>query len=295
MEKYRERLIEREYVRYTGILLGSVIYAVGMNFFVVPAGIYTGGVMGICQLIRTLLVSYLHLPVGGIDIAGILFYIVNIPMLLIAWRKIEHSLVMKTLITVTFMTLFLSLIPVRDVLGGDQLTKCLIGGIVVGAGVGIVLMMGGTSGGMDVIGFMMMKNGSNVSIGQVNLVTNIFLYAVCAIMFQLPTAIYSIIYAFISSFTTDKLHTQNISVEVNIITKIDTGDMEREIMSSMNRGVTKLRGEGAYTEEPVNVLYILISKYEVGKLRSIIAGYDPSAFVVIKSGTMVYGHYLKKF
>ena len=295
MEKYRERLIEREYVRYTGILLGSVIYAVGMNFFVVPAGIYTGGVMGICQLIRTLLVSYLHLPVGGIDIAGILFYIVNIPMLLIAWRKIEHSLVMKTLITVTFMTLFLSLIPVRDVLGGDQLTKCLIGGIVVGAGVGIVLMMGGTSGRKDVIGFMMMKNGSNVSIGQVNLVTNIFLYAVCAIMFQLPTAIYSIIYAFISSFTTDKLHTQNISVEVNIITKIDTGDMEREIMSSMNRGVTKLRGEGAYTEEPVNVLYILISKYEVGKLRSIIAGYDPSAFVVIKSGTMVYGHYLKKF
>ena len=295
MEKYRERLIEREYVRYTGILLGSVIYAVGMNFFVVPAGIYTGGVMGICQLIRTLLVSYLHLPVGGIDIAGILFYIVNIPMLLIAWRKIEHSLVMKTLITVTFMTLFLSLIPVRDVLGGDQLTKCLIGGIVVGAGVGIVLMMGGTSGGMDVIGFMMMKNGSNVSIGQLNLVTNIYLYAVCAIMFQLPTAIYSIIYAFISSFTTDKLHTQNISVEVNIITKIDTGDMEREIMSSMNRGVTKLRGEGAYTEEPVNVLYILISKYEVGKLRSIIAGYDPGAFVVIKSGTMVYGHYLKKF
>lgn len=295
MSLFSSRLAKREPIRFFGLVLGAAIYALGINFFVVPAGLYTSGVMGICQLIRTILTKYLNLQFLSIDIAGILYYIVNIPILLVAWRRIEHRFVIKTLITVTCTTLFLSLIPVKDILGGDQLTKCLIGGIVVGSGCGIVLWMGGSSGGMDMVGIMLMKRGSHTSVGKINLMSNMFLYTVCAVLFQLPTAIYSIIYAFINSFTADKLHTQNISVEVTVITKIDSHDMEQEILKEMDRGITKIQGEGEYTEEPVNVLYILVSKYEVSRLRSIINKYDPRAFVVVQNNAVVYGHYLKKF
>lgn len=295
MENLRSlRLTDREPIRFICMLVGSFIYAVGINLFIVPAGLYTGGVMGICQLIRTVLMDYLHLSFGKMDIAGILYYIVNIPILLIAWRRVEHLFVVKTLVTVTGMTLFLSLVPVVDVMSGDQLTKCLIGGIIAGCGCGIVLLMGGTSGGMDIIGIMLMKRGSRISIGQINLFANLLLYTVCAMLFQLPTAIYSIIFAFVSAFTVDKLHTQNINVEVTIITKIDSHDMEQEILNALRRGVTKIQGEGEYTEEPVNVLYILASKFEVNRLRSIISKHDPHAFVVVKNNAVVYGNYLKK-
>lgn len=288
------QLTDREPVRLLGLVLGAAIYAVGVNLFIVPAKLYTGGVMGICQIVRTVLVDYLHLYTGKMDIAGILYYMVNIPILLIAWHRIEHRFVIKTLVTVTAMTVFLSVIPVMDVLGGEPLTKSLIGGIIAGCGCGIVLQMGGTSGGMDVVGIMLMKKGSRISVGQINLFSNLVLYTICAIMFQLPTAIYSIIFAFISSFTVDKLHVQNINVEVTVITKIDSHDMEQEILNALRRGVTKIAAEGEYTAEPVSMLYILASKYEVNRLRSIISKYDPRAFVVVKNNAMVYGNYLKK-
>lgn len=286
---------ENEALRMAGSVFGALLYAVGVNFFIVPADLYTGGVMGFCQIIRTLLVDYLHLNFGGMDIAGILYYIVNLPLLLLAWRRIDHKFVLKTILTVTAITVFLSVIPVVDIMQGDRLTKCLIGGITTGLGAGIVLWTGATSGGMDILGIMMMKRGSHVSVGRVNLSANVILYAVCALLFNLTTAIYSIIYTFLLAFTVDKLHMQNINVEVTVITKVDSREMEQEILTRLYRGVTKLAGTGEYTEEPVNVLYILTSKYEIARLRSIIHKYDPKAFIVAKNDAVVYGNYLKKF
>lgn len=287
-------LTDREPIRVAGLMLGAAIYAVGVNLFVVPAGLYTGGVMGICQVIRTLLTQYLHLNFGKLDIAGILYYLVNIPILLIAWRKIDRRFVLKTLVTVTSMTLFLSIIPVTDVMEGEQLTKCLIGGLCTGTGCGIVLFMGGTSGGMDVVGIVMMKQGSHISVGRANLISNVVLYSACAALFQLPTALYSIIFAMVSAFTIDKFHSQNINVEVTIITKINSHDMEQAILTDLHRGVTKLQGEGEYTEEPVTMLYVVVSKYEINHLRRIINRHDPHAFVVAKNNAIIYGNYLKK-
>lgn len=292
---FEKPITDREPIRVVSLVLGAAIYAVGINLFVVPAGLYTGGVMGICQIVRTLLTEYLHLDFGNLDIAGILYYIVNVPILLVAWRKIDRRFLLKTLVAVTSMTLFISFIPIMDVMAeSDRLTKCLIGGLCCGIGCGVVLFMGGTSGGMDVVGIVMMKQGSRISVGQINLVANIALYTACAMLFQLPTAVYSIIYAMVSAFTVDKFHSQNINVEVTIITKINSHDMEQDILNDLHRGVTKLQGEGEYTEEPVTMLYVLVSKYEINHLRRIINRHDPHAFVVAKSNAIIYGNYLKK-
>lgn len=279
--------------RCAGIVAGAVLYSLGLNLFVVPAGLYTGGIMGFAQLLRTLIVHLTGLEMK-FDIAGVINYAINLPILCIAWRRVDHRAVFKTLLSVTSTTIFLSLVPRMDILGGDKLAECLIGGMLCGCGIGVTLWMGGTSGGMDVIGMMLLKKGSHTSIGHVNLIWNLALYAICAAAFNLSTAIYSILFSFVSTTAMDKLHMQNINVEVTVVTKILSPEMEREILVDLHRGITRYEGIGEYTGQPVHIFYILVNKYEIGQLRAIVLKHDPHAFIVAKDGAVVYGNYKKK-
>ena len=279
--------------RCAGIVAGALLYSLGLNLFVVPAGLYTGGIMGFAQLLRTLIVHLTGLEMK-FDIAGVINYAINLPILCIAWRRVDHRAVFKTLLSVTSTTIFLSLVPRMDILGGDKLAECLIGGMLCGCGIGVTLWMGGTSGGMDVIGMMLLKKGSHTSIGHVNLIWNLALYAICAAAFNLSTAIYSILFSFVSTTAMDKLHMQNINVEVTVVTKVLSPEMEREILVDLHRGITRYEGIGEYTGQPVHIFYILVNKYEIGQLRAIVLKHDPHAFIVAKDGAVVYGNYKKK-
>ena len=279
--------------RCAGIVAGAVLYSLGLNLFAVPAGLYTGGIMGFAQLLRTLIVHLTGLEMK-FDIAGVINYAINLPILCIAWRRVDHRAVFKTLLSVTSTTIFLSLVPRMDSLGGDKLAECLIGGMLCGCGIGVTLWMGGTSGGMDVIGMMLLKKGSHTSIGHVNLIWNLALYAICAAAFNLSTAIYSILFSFVSTTAMDKLHMQNINVEVTVVTKVLSPEMEREILVDLHRGITRYEGIGEYTGQPVHIFYILVNKYEIGQLRAIVLKHDPHAFIVAKDGAVVYGNYKKK-
>ena len=279
--------------RCAGIVAGAVLYSLGLNLFVVPAGLYTGGIMGFAQLLRTLIVHLTGLEMK-FDIAGVINYAINLPILCIAWRRVDHRAVFKTLLSVTSTTIFLSLVPRMDILGGDKLAECLIGGMLCGCGIGVTLWMGGTSGGMDVIGMMLLKKGSHTSIGHVNLIWNLALYAICAAAFNLSTAIYAILFSFVSTTAMDKLHMQNINVEVTVVTKVLSPEMEREILVDLHRGITRYEGIGEYTGQPVHIFYILVNKYEIGQLRAIVLKHDPHAFIVAKDGAVVYGNYKKK-
>ena len=282
-----------ELLHCLGILGGTLLYSLGMNLFVVPAGLYTGGIMGLSQLLRTFLLRATGWT-PAIDIAGLINYAINLPMLLLAWRRLDHRVVLKTLLSVTGTTIFLSLVPRADILSGDQLARCLIGGMLCGCGIGITLWMGGTSGGMDVIGMMLLKRGSHTSIGHVNLIWNLALYAICAAAFNLSTAIYSILFSFISTTAMDKLHMQNINVEVTVVTKVLSPEMEHEILVDLHRGITRYEGVGEYTGQPVHIFYILVTKYEISRLRAIVCKHDPHAFIVAKDGAVVYGNYKRK-
>ena len=166
--------IERERALYETRRLfvavaGTALYAVGMNLFVVPHGLYTGGVMGICQVIRTLLMRYTSLPLQNFDISGIIYYIVNIPLFFIAMKKLGKVFFTKTLVCVTAMSFFLSVITVPKVpVMGDLLASCLIGGILCGTGIGISLKMGSSDGGTDVLGILLIRWKKDFSVGKVN-------------------------------------------------------------------------------------------------------------------------------
>lgn len=274
-------------------ILGAFMYAAGINFFVVPSGLYTGGVMGICQVIRTLLSEMLHIEFQAVDIAGVIYYIINIPIFIVAFRKLGRKFLTKTVISVTAMTLFLSLIPITIVVE-DRMAACVVGGILSGAGTGIILRMGSSGGGMDVVGVLLTKWKQDFSVGKVGLLVNLVLYLSCAFLFDIEIVVYSVIYAAVYSVAMDRVHTQNINVEANIITKADTTELEKEVFYDLGRGVTKWSVMGAYTHDSSHILYIMLSKYEVGRLKALVHKYDPGAFIVINEGVHVDGHFIKK-
>lgn len=275
------------------VILGALMYAVGVNLFVVPAGLYTGSLMGICQVIRTLLVDYLKINFGSFDIAGIIYYLFNLPLFVVSYTRMGRKFFIKTVLGVTAITAFMSVIPTTMILE-DTMAACVVGGIISGAGIGLILRMSGSGGGMDIIGVLLTRWRKDFSVGKVNLLVNIVLYGICIILFDVEVALYSVVYAAVYSVAIDKLHTQNINVEMNIITKADTTLLEQEVFSELGRGITKWVAQGAYTQEESSILYIMLSKYEVHRLKAIVHKYDPNAFIVVNEGVSVDGNFLKK-
>lgn len=289
----KKELLVYEGKRTLGSILGAFLYAVGINLFVVPSGLYTGGVMGICQVIRTVLVEYFHLNFQSFDIAGIIYYAMNVPIFIFAFTRMGRKFLFKTVAAVTAMTVFLSVLPTPRIVE-DTMAACVVGGIIAGAGSGLVLRMGSSGGGMDVVGVILTKWKKNFSVGTVNLLVNLALYGACLFLFDVEIVIYSVIYASVYAIAMDRLHTQNINVEVNVITKADTAELEKAVLEELDRGITKWVSLGVYTNEKSQVLYILLSKYEVHRLKTIIHKYDPDAFMVVNEGVSVVGNFQKK-
>lgn len=298
MSTYIQDLIRpKELGRTIGAIIGTMLYAIGMNLFVIPVGVYSSGIMGISQLISTFLIGFLHLPVNNINIAGIIYYIINIPLFFIVYKLMGRIFFIKTMICMVSMTIFLTLIPIPTtiLMTDDIITSCIIGGIICGTGTGLTLMMGSSAGGMDIVGIYFIKKGiQNFSIGKINLMVNLFVYGVCFFLFNITIVIYSIIVATLYSLSIDKMHSQNINMEVIIITKKDVAQCQLEIMTTLGRGITTWNSKGAYTSEDSQVLYIILSKYEVKQLKRLVHKYDPNAIIVVKEGVSVDGNYLKK-
>ena len=292
----REYLEKHEWAHEILITLYTIVlefvYAIGMNMFIVPMGIYAGGLMGVCQLIRTLLVEYLGISVN-FDIAGVLYYVFNIPIFLYAWKRMRRRTLVKTIIAVTFSTIFLAIVPIKPLLPDDMLGSVIVGSLITGSALGLVLRCGSSSGGLDIIGLMMAMGKRETGVGQLYLVVNAAQFVAYALLFDLRVVIYSMISTFLSSFALDHFHFQNINVEVKIITK-RKDELADAILRGLHRGVTEWASVGAYTDEPSEVLYVIISKYEITRLRSIIAHCDPNAFVVVGDKVHVYGNFLKR-
>lgn len=287
--------MHRPRLRMLACILGELIAAFSLNYFIVPLGLYSGGSMGVCQLIRTLLQIWGGLSFGDYDIAGILYFLSNIPILLYARGILGRKFVLKTVVCTIAFSLFYSVIPAPSTMVvNDTLTACLLGGILTGVGSGLVLTCGGSGGGLDVIGLCLSKKGSRFTVGRFSMTFNAFLYALCLILFTPETAIYSVIYNFASAMVVDKAHQQNISVQALIFTRAGERELGRVIMDELGRGVTWWEGVGAYTGENVHVLCVCLSKYEIEEMFHTVHEMDPHAFITLQEGVRIYGNFQKK-
>ena len=281
--------------RWTRILLaifGCFIYAVGINFFITPAGLYTGGFLGLAQIIRTLLVDNLGMNFGGIDISGIIYFAMNVPVYLLAFRSISGHFGWKSILCTVSNTVFLSiLIPPAEPILYDVLAASLLGGIICGTGIGIMLYDGASSGGTDILGIYLLKKFPRISVGKINMAFNVALYLICLVLFNVQVAIYSIIYSVFCSLIVDRLHQQNIAVMAWIFTKRKDDAIRRYVTDTLHRSVTYWDGTGAYQHTETNIMCICLSKYELEDLRHAMHNLDPDAFMVTEEGVHIHGNY----
>ncbi len=279
-----------------GIILGTVIYAVGVNYFLRPLHLYSGGFMGFSQLFTTLLRDYLGVNIGHLDLSGIIYYILNIPGLLIALFSMRRRFFFKTIFTVTCITLVLTLVPIPAApMLDEKIANCLVAGLMAGIGVGLILRMGACDGGMDLIGMILVQKKGRFSIGRINICTNLVLYGVCLLLFDIPTVIYSLLYSVACSLMCDRIHIQNINVQALIVTKLQNIEpLEIELMGQMHRGLTRWNAVGGYTGSDETIMMTVISKYEINQLKTIVHQCDPHAFVMIDEGVSVQGNFKKK-
>ena len=274
--------------------VGCLLFALGANLVVMPLGLYNGGFMGTAQLIRTFLISGLGLQVPPtVDLAGIVYFIINVPLFYWGYRVMGKTFTITTFITVAMQSILLVLVPVpTEPIIDDYLTACVIGGIIAGTGTGLILRGRTSSGGQDIVGICMSKKYPNTSVGRINILMNVMVYAICLFMFNIEVVAYSLIYTSVLAMAIDKVHIQNINTSVMIFTK--QPGVAEAIMSQTGRGVTDWDGEGAYTKEDSKILFVMINKYEVPQIKHIVKEIDPNAFMIFTEGCSVEGNFEKR-
>ena len=285
------KLMHNKGLRLVGGLLGSLLMSVAINVFIVPQGLYAGGAYGLCQVIRTLLQTKLGVE-ASFDLAGVLYFFMNIPLFLLAFRALGRTFCLKAGICTVSNSVFLALIPSPAVpIIPDPLTSCMIGGILVGFAAGLVLTCGCSTGGLDILGLYLSKKNNKFTVGRFCISFNVCLYLLCFILFDATTAIYSAIYNVLSNLFLDRLHRQNVSVQLLIFTKSKDPALPKYIMEQLDRGVTYWQAKGAYTGDDVQVLCVCLSKYEIDTLKQVIRDIDPNAFFVMQEGVRVEGKF----
>lgn len=278
-------------IDYIYIVMGSLIFAASVNFIIAPIGLYNGGFTGIAQLIRAFMIMGLGVKMPAwIDFTGIFNLLLNIPLLIYSNKIVGKKFTFNNIVSITLSSIFLAFIPVAtNPKIDDFLTACIVGGVIGGIGTGMMLRGGGSSGGADIIAMCRIKTNTDASVGRLNTYINFIVYGICLFAFDVQVAVYSFIYAAIKAVFIDKMHTQNINVQVIIITKVD--GVDKAINKILGRGVTVWNGKGSYTDEDVNILISAISKYEISQLKNIVLKTDPSAFMIYTEGEGISGNF----
>lgn len=286
-----QKVQQNKWLRLGMGVLGGILLAISVNLFVVPQGMYSGGLYGLCQVIRTLVVEHLGLETS-VDLAGVLYLLVNLPLIALAWRSLGRGFVIRMTVVTVINSIALAVIPspVTPIIA-DKLTSCLVAGILSGFASGLILTCGCSTGGLDILGLYLSKKGKGFTVGKFSITFNAALYALCAVLFNLSAAIYSGIYVVFQSLFLDRLHQQNITVQMTIFTKEDPKLLSETIMEKLDRSFTAWEGQGGYSHEQVHVLCVCLNKYEVMSVQMALHEIDPHAFYVVQEGVHVGGNF----
>jgi len=263
------------------IILGSFLGSIGVNMFLIHANLLSGGVTGIALIFQYIFKIQ----------AGYMILILNIPLFLLSLKKLNRKFSIYSLVGI--LTFSISLIltqPISNILNiNDKLLYCVYGGVVNGIGFGLVFSHRGSTGGFDIISVLIRKKYTSYNIGKISFGINLIIVTISAFIFGLPSALYSLIAMFTTSFVLDNVvKGLNQSKVVLIITEKEEV-VEELIMNKLHRGVTCLYGEGAFTKVKKKILYCIVPLSQLPELKELIVNIDKKAFLSILDASEVQG------
>lgn len=259
---------------YGLILLGALIQALSMTFFLVPAKLVSGGVSGAGQLLH----YSFGWPIGLIVLLG------NLPLFILGWRYLGGpKFALRTMLAIVAFSLFtdVSMHYVGNTsLTSDPVLNTLYGGIVLGIGLGVVYLGRGTSGGTDILGRILNRQ-FGMSISMAYMVTDSLVVLLAGFIFGWEKALYGLIMIYLSGVAADRvLEGSNVIREAMIITD-ETEAIVKAISDELDRGTTVLQAKGGFTGKDRPVIYCAVTASEVVRLKTIVHDLDPDAFMVV--------------
>ncbi|GFH41921.1 membrane protein [Lactococcus hodotermopsidis] len=277
--------------KLTQKLSASIVYAilssVALNFFFQPGHVYSSGITGLAQIFTTLSVKLLgfNLPVA------VTLYLLNLPLLVLAWLKIGKRFTIYTVITVTLSSIFIRIIP-EYTLATDPIINAVFGGAVMGAGVGYALRSGISSGGTDIISLYIRKKTGR-QVGSISMIFNAGIMLIAGILFGWEYMLYSLLTIFVSSRVTDAIYTKQRKMQATIVTK-QPETITRALHDDLHRGVTVVNSaEGAYSHDNMTILITIITQAEYQDFKEIMKKSDPTAFVSVAENVKVLGRFVE--
>lgn len=284
----RLRIVWRWIVDIVVIIIGSGIYALGVHSFTSPNDIAPGGVTGIATIVS----SVTDWKVGT------LIGLMNIPLLIAGFILLNKRVMIRTLISVvvlSFMTDYaFNAVPVYIAERGSGILAAIFGGLLMGAGLGIVYVREGTTGGTDIVIKIINRFRPEMKLGTISFLINAAVAALGYFVYKnLDVVLYAVISIFVESKVMDALVYGGLEGKFLMIFSNQPQEIAQKLLL-MKRGVTLLKGEGAYSGEERQVICIAVHKNEYVKVKRIVKETDPEAFVIITGANEVLGKGFQK-
>ncbi|MBL8203608.1 MAG: YitT family protein [Blastocatellia bacterium] len=265
------------------ILLGIFSAAFGLKGFLLSSHFIDGGVTGISMLLSSM---------SGIPLA-ILISVINLPFIAVGYKQIGKAFALKSALAIAGLSLCLAFVKFPDVTS-DKLLTAIFGGFFIGAGIGLAMRGGAVLDGTEIAALLVSKSTHILKVGDVILILNIFIFAAAALLLGVESALYSMLTYFSASKTVDFLVYGIEEYHGITIVSAHSQNIRRAILHDLSRGVTVYQGRGGLSETEQEILYCVVTRLEIAKVKSIIEEIDASAFVVIHHIADASGGMVKK-
>ena len=255
---------------YLQILLGSLVAAAAYPAFLVPNNIAPGGLTGVATILNFLF----HWPVGTVSL------LLNIPLFIIGYRAMGRIFAFRSLIATVLFSILIDILPIRPV-STDPLLGTLFGGVVLGAGLGLILRGGATTGGSDMVARMVHRRLPFISVGMFLFAVDCLVVLGAAVAIGTEQALYAFINIYVCSKVIDMVMMGFSGNKACFIMTSRWEEITRRLMDEVGRGVTHLEAKGAYTGRQQPVVLCVAARQEIMSVKRIVQEEDEKAFMFI--------------
>lgn len=283
IKTHKKLPLKEKLKRFMFITIGAILMAIALELFLVPNKLLDGGIVGISIMMS----HFLKLPIG------LFIFILNIPFFYLGYKQIGKTFALSTLYGIGVLSIGTVLLHPVPAFADEKFLVTIFGGVILGLGVGFVIRYGGSLDGTEILAILI-NNKTPFSVGEIVMFINFFIYTVAGFVFTWESAMYSVIAYFIAFKTIDIVQ-QGLDESKSVwIISEQYEEIGDAINDRLGRGVTYLKGEGAYTGDNKKVIFCVITRLEEFKLKDIVNHYDESAFVAIGNVSEVKGGRFKK-
>ena len=281
MSKMMKNNYFKIFINVVLLTIGALVAALALEVFLIPNTILDGGVTGISIIISKLT----KIPLS------LLVLVLNIPFIYIGYKNLGKRFLERAVYSMVVFSIFLHLFESVDAFTDEILLATVFGGVILGAGVGLVIRFGGCVDGTESVAIVISKK-TNLSVGQVVLIFNLFIYTAAGFLFGFDRAMYSLLTYFITFKVIDLVSEGLEQAKAAMIITDKGSDLSKEIYKRLGRTTTTIKGKGLISGEK-EVMYCVLTRIEVYELRKIVEDMDDSAFISISDVTDIIGNHIK--